>query len=144
MGSVPGRNEIGALFRKLDLLAEAQQIAEETVQSAEAGSYDLGIAYQRLATVYADQGDYPKALEYYQKDLDIAIASVGEQHMSVGETYNNTATVYVNQGDYPKALEYYQKALDITIASVGEQHMSVGTTYNNMANVYVNQGDYPK
>jgi tetratricopeptide (TPR) repeat protein len=50
--------------------------------------------------------------------LGITIASVGEQHVSVGQTYNNMALVYADQGDYPKALEYYQKALGITIASV--------------------------
>ena len=120
--SVSGRIEISALFRKLDLLAEAQQIAEEAVQSAEAGSYDLGVAGTNLATVYSKQGDYPKALEYYQKALDIKVASVGEQHMSVGNTYKNMANVYRKQGDYPKALEYYQKALDISRQTHGERY----------------------
>jgi tetratricopeptide (TPR) repeat protein len=75
-----------------------------------------------MASVYDNQGEYSKALEYYAKSLAIYQATLGEQHPSTATTYHGMASVYDKQGEYSKALEYYAKSLAIYQATLGEQH----------------------
>ena len=55
------------------------------------------------AFLYNRQGQYEKALEYYQKDLDITIRVVGHQHKDVATTNHNIAEVKEAQGDLDEA-----------------------------------------
>ena len=96
------------------------------------------------ASVLEGQGDYPKALEYYEKARKIREAVLGPEHPDTAQTYNNLAGVYYAMGDYLKALEYYEKTQKINEAVNGPEHPSTATTYNNLAEVYRAMGDYPK
>ena len=78
-----------------------------------------------MGLVYKKQGDYPRALEYYQMCLDIESGTLGKDHPSVAQTYNNMGAVYYHQADYPRALEYYQMALDIWSGTLGKDHPSI-------------------
>ena len=75
-----------------------------------------------MAVVYKAQGDYEKALEYYDKALKVRERVLGSGHPSTATTYNNMAGVYQAQGDYEKALEYYEKALTVFMAKLGANH----------------------
>jgi tetratricopeptide (TPR) repeat protein len=66
-----------------------------------------------------------KALEYFQKGLDIQLKALGPAHPSVGTAFKGMAIVYYKQGDCAKAVEYFQKALDITLKALGPAHPSV-------------------
>ena len=100
--------------------------------------------FNNIAGVYHTQGNYEKALEYYEKALVIQEKVLGKEHPNTAATYNNIAVVYKKQGNYEKALEYYEKALVIKEKVLGEEHPSTATTYNNMAGVYDDQGRYEK
>ena len=65
--------------------------------------------------------DYPKALEYYKKALDIRKIVLDEEHPDTATSYNNIGSVYYSLGDNPKALEYLQKALDISKIVLGDE-----------------------
>ena len=67
---------------------------------------DTATTYNNIAGVYARQGDYSKALEWYQKALAINEQGLGKDHPDTASTYNNIASVYDRQGDYPQALEW--------------------------------------
>ena len=110
----------------------------------EAFLQSVSVLLNNMAGVYQEQGDYEKALEYYEKDLEISERVLGSDHPSTATTYNNMAGVYKEQGDYEKALEYYEKDLEISERTLGNDHPSTATTYNNMAGVYKAQGDYKK
>ena len=75
-----------------------------------------------MALVYSAQGDYAKALEYYEKDLEISERVLGSDHPDTATTYNNMANVYHVQGDFAKALEYYEKALIVFLEKLGKNH----------------------
>jgi len=64
------------------------------------------MTYNNIALVYDNQGEYPKALEWFQKALAICEKVLGKEHPDTAMTYNNIAMVYNNQGDYTKALEW--------------------------------------
>ena len=46
-----------------------------------------------MAWVYRSQGDYTKALEYYEKSLEIRLAKLGADHPSTKKTQSNIETV---------------------------------------------------
>ncbi len=55
------------------------------------------------------KGNYPQALQYYFKALEINERLKDKN--GIAKTLGNIGLVYYNQGDYPKALDYYFKAL---------------------------------
>ena len=65
-----------------------------------------------IGLVYDSWGQYPKALEYYERSL--AITRKLRDVKVEGVTLNNIGLVYKSWGQYPKALEYYEKSLAIT------------------------------
>ena len=87
---------------------------------------------------------YDKALEYYQKALEIRKQVLGESHPDVALSYNNIGVVYDAQGYYDRALEYHQQSLEIRKQVLGESHPDVALSYNNIGVVYYAQGDYDR
>jgi tetratricopeptide (TPR) repeat protein len=75
-----------------------------------------------MAIVYRQQGDYPKALEYYQKALDIYIPSVGEQHVEVAKIFQGMAGTFEKQDNRSDALQFYRKAMEIYRQSHGDRY----------------------
>ena len=88
-----------------------------------------------MATVYYSKGEDDKALEYYNKDLVITLATLGADHPSTAGTYNNMGAVYNNKGEYDKALEYYNKALEIRLATLGADHPNTKLVQENVAKI---------
>lgn len=87
--------------------------------------------------------DYNRALQYFYRALDSAIAQEGEKGMNVALNYNQIGLVYSSQGDYSASLEMYQKSLKIRMFIFGDSHPLVAVCYNNMGLVYHDQGYYP-
>ncbi|MEZ4687766.1 MAG: tetratricopeptide repeat protein [Bacteroidia bacterium] len=59
-----------------------------------------------IGLIYNDQGNYPRALEYYQNSLAIK-EELGDQKGIAGGLVN-IGIIYYGQGNYPRALEYYK------------------------------------
>lgn len=79
-----------------------------------------------IGNSYFDQENYPKAIEYYQKAINI------DPNQST--PYNNIGAAYSRMDNYDKAFEYYKKALAIDPNDPVRQ--------NNMGDIYYNRGDY--
>jgi len=97
-----------------------------------------------MAGVYKDQGDYDKAMEFFEKARVIKENVLGMDHPDTAITYNNMARMYHDQDDYEKALAFYEKSLIIREKMLGENHTDTAATYYNMAGVYKDQGDYER
>ena len=61
--------------------------------------------------MYSDWGQYDKALEYYEKSLELS-RKLGDVK-GEGNTLNNLGNVYKDWGQYTKAVEYYEKSLEL-------------------------------
>ena len=84
------------------------------------------------------RGDYPKALDYYSRSLELD-EQIGDQK-GISASLNNIGLIYVNQGDYPKALSYYTRSLKID-EQIGDQK-GIAQSLNNIGIIYNNLGDY--
>ena len=74
-------------------------------------------------------GEYSKALESYNRSLEIKKIGLPPNHPSLATSYNNIGLVYDNMGEYSKALEYYEKDLEITKKALPPNHPDVATSY---------------
>lgn len=88
--------------------------------------------------------EYDRALEHFQKALDIYVKTFGVEHPKVAASYNNIGMVYGHMGNYKKALEYFQKSLTIALKVLGEGHPDVAFCYNSIGVVCNDMGDYEK
>lgn len=86
--------------------------------------------------------DYHKAMNYYQKALDIALDIYGEYHPEVANEYNNIGCIYEMYDDYEKSQEYNERALKIQLETLGENHIELITTYSNLGVLYTKIGKY--
>ena len=87
-----------------------------------------GGAYGSLGNVYALLGDYRKAIEYHEKNLNIAI-EIGDRG-GEGGGYGCIGNAYRLLGDYQKAIEYHEKQLKIAI-EIGDREEE-GRAYHNI------------
>ena len=77
-----------------------------------------GRVYCDLGQLYDSLGQHDKAVELYQKWLNIAL-EVGDRG-GEGNAYGNLATVYNYLGQHDKAVEFYRKCLNIAL-EVGDR-----------------------
>ncbi|MDP8202236.1 MAG: tetratricopeptide repeat protein [Candidatus Tenebribacter burtonii] len=86
-------------------------------------SCDPSVNYFKKGNEYAEDGKYDKALEFYQKALDI--------NPSLASVYYKMGIVYNDMKKYNEALECYEKTIEIN-----PDH---AYAYNNMGYIYGNQ-----
>ena len=99
----------------------------------------MASSYNNLGNIYSEQSDYVKALQHYQKALDL-IESSNKQKAS--KYYNNIGSIYLIQGIHPKALEQFRKAL--ALSEELNDREGIGVAYNNIGVIYDNAGDTTK
>lgn len=99
-------------------------------------------AYHEIGETLRNLCDYPKALEYNMKALEIRKKILGEKHVDTAESYNDTGLVYIFQGHYDKASELFQKAKAICEEVVGTNHPSMAESYSNIGMLLTKQEDY--
>jgi len=90
-----------------------------------------------LGSVYARKGEWDRAIEFYEKDLEIS-ERVGDIH-GMAATYSNLGLVYADKEDWDRAIEFYQQSLE-TEERVGDIH-GMAQTYGNLGSYYQAQGE---
>ncbi len=92
-----------------------------------------------LGTIVHKLGEYEKAIEYYEKSLEIS-EKLGNVH-AIALTYNNLGSVYDDKGDYEKAIEYYGR--NLKLEKLGDVRL-MAQTYGNLGLEYYRTGAYEK
>jgi len=100
--------------------------------------------FNQLGYINTDQGELSKALEYYEKSLEVKRKTLPANHPSLANSYNNIGLVYYKMGEYSKAFEYYEKDLEIMKKTLPANHPSLANSYNNIGLVYNSMGEYSK
>ena len=138
-----GWYRLGQVLWKIGESAKAEQVydillKQETEESAKAP------IYHQLGLMRDEQGEFPQAIRYYEKSIEIQEKQVPRNDLSLAMSYNNIGSVYYSMGDYPKALSSYENALTIQQQSLSPTDPYLAAFINNIGSVYDSMGDYPK
>ena len=90
-----------------------------------------------LVSFFKNQGDYVRALEYYQRSLRLKEELGQEEKMAT--SLNNIGNIYYFLDEVDKALEYMQRGLDLSEATKNEYQIS--SALNNIGLIYLKKGD---
>ena len=108
-----------------DVLNILQRIQEETTS--------IATIYNNIGYDYFLQINYPEALVFLKKSLQMRINLLGAQNKFVAESYNNIGNVYYMQQEYEKALDCYSKGIDIHHNATDKDFLSMAVLYHNYA-----------
>jgi tetratricopeptide (TPR) repeat protein len=108
--------------------ADVKGVLEESLDFSE-DEKTIADIYYDLGSIVCRLGEWDKAIEYYEKDLEI-FKKLGDLH-GIAQTYNNLGLVYDSKGEWDKAIEYYEKSLEIK-EKLGDK-LNLMNVYNNLA-----------
>jgi tetratricopeptide (TPR) repeat protein len=94
--------------------------------------------------IFVHFAEYDKALDFYERCLDIRNKTLGTMHPDVAYSINSIGNVLRRKGEYDKALVFFQKGLEIRILLYGAEHLSVAKSKNNIANALSDLGNLEK
>ncbi len=105
---------------------------EENIPNCKAKTWNI------IGLVYADLGNYDKALEFYNKAYETHSALGDSAEMA--SVTGNIGIIYRKLGNYTMALEFYNKALK-THSELGDCSR-IALVTGNIGSVYQNLGSY--
>jgi tetratricopeptide (TPR) repeat protein len=97
-----------------------------------------------MGKVFAHFADYGKALEFYQKCLDIWQKTIGAEHPKADMLYNDIGKVLRHKGQYDEALGFTKKSLDIRVETFGAEHHSVADSLHNIGVILTDKQEYDR
>lgn len=113
-------------------------------------------AFNNLGIAYSDWGQYAKAVEYYEKGLEISTKLGGLGLKQEGIVLNHLGNTYRHLGQFQKAEEHHQKSLAIMrkfkdrkgeaqcLLSLGQLYEDLGQCNKAMACCYRSLATYRK
>ena len=126
---------------------EAGRIKELRINYVQAEQhFSKAAALQPYNSTYLDaygsildvQGEYNKAIKYYELALQLDLNTYGLGHPEVATSRNNVGAAYMRLGQYDKAIEYLKLALQPEL----QGHPEFVTAHNNLALAYSSLRQY--
>ncbi len=108
----------------LDLLEKKLAIEKNKLKNEE----KTADTYNTIGQLYYKLGKYEKALEFYNKALDILdikLKTIGEIHSDTAITILNIGTVYYQKKQYEHAYENIEKAINIFKQTLPADHPKI-------------------
>ncbi len=135
--SVVSREAIGELMAPvIDMIANDSTLARWP-EAAE--------CYQFLARYHwAIKADYLKAIEAYNKSLEICQEIGDSARYTMMATMADLSQVYSNQEQFNQAVRYAQNALSLSEQLFGADHSENAPRYYNLGFIYYRKGHYDK
>lgn len=84
--------------------------------------------YNKIGTLYYEEGNFRQSLNYFSKALSLLDTSVASNNFLLVNYYNNIAATYKKLGRYQEALTTYQRMLPYRINQDGLMH-NIATVY---------------
>ena len=73
-----------------------------------------------------------KAIEWYEKTLEVRLKIFGPENLGVAFSYNSLGASHQSKGEYAQAIGYFQKAMAIYLKLLGNEHPAVADSYSNI------------
>ncbi|WP_166386911.1 CHAT domain-containing protein [Polaribacter sp. 11A2H] len=93
------------------------------------GERFLTSTYQFIAIVYRSKGEDNKALQYFNKSLNISLNYYKENHPITSDIISGIASIYTNKADFENGIIFEKRALNNYINVYGEKHPKVSNSY---------------
>ena len=100
----------------------------------------VAASFVSLGNAYYALGQYEKAIDYYQRSLDLSKKINDRQ--GEANSLGNLGVVYQSLGQYKKAIDYHQKSLDIK-KEISDRQGEVASL-GNLGNAYYSLEQYQK
>ncbi|CAF1239386.1 unnamed protein product [Adineta steineri] len=134
---------LGGLLIEIGQFNKAEELynvlLEQTSDESEKQHY-----YNQLGGVHWSQGDYEKAIWYFEQRAEIHQKTLPSNHPKLATSYNNIGNVYDSMGEYSKALSFHEKALEIQEKAVPLNPPDLATSYYNIGSMHNKMGEYLK
>ncbi|MFC0603117.1 ATP-binding protein [Winogradskyella pulchriflava] len=98
-------------------------------------------AYNLMGIISRESGNFPKALEYYEKSNFYA-KKIKNGFINEVYSINNKAYVYRQMGEFEKAIELYESLLELRPKYENEDPTFYPTILTNIAATELESGDY--
>lgn len=133
-------NKIGSASYKVEqhiaknYWSKALELASEILKKNRTPFYleQLSTAYNGLGIISRRTGNYPQALDFYQKCIKINEELKNNENL--GYTYMNIGVIYRDLKDYDKAIFYYDKSLKIRLKE--DNQIALSDAYNSFGILY--------
>lgn len=125
--------------------------------------YCEAMSLSNIGSVFRGQGEYEKALSYYEKAMNIltgsgksskehqtskmehpsclsAVGGAAKDYKIIASLFNKIGVVYDDMGNFETALSFYQKALN-TSKKIKDKHI-MAAALGNIGIIYDNRGNY--
>ena len=99
-------------------------------------------SYNSIGCIYDAQGQYDRALEFYEKAMHIWKRIYGDDHLNLAASFNNLACVYAELHQYSRAVDFNHRALTIRERTLPANHADLGASHNNLGELYRRLGQY--
>lgn len=127
------------MYRMQSKFEEALNIYQELLdyQISKYGEkyYRNAYIYNNIGRVYEETGDTVRALEQYQKAIEM-LNNAGKQGGWIWEIYQNICIIYLKNGDADKAWDYIKRAKRIVEDIYGKESRHLIYVYNSMSGVW--------
>jgi tetratricopeptide (TPR) repeat protein len=107
-------------------------------------SHEMAGSHKFMAEFYIGGEEYDKAIEHYEKGLDIFLNIYGEEHLEVASVYNLIGIAYRSKNSSERAIENYEHSLEIRLKVLGSDHIEVSNCYYNIATALTDLKEYSK
>ena len=141
------RNSLQALAITLaqqGRLREAAGMTERSLELAReiAGEQSTLVAgaYNELAGIYQDLGDYARSADYYLKAIDLSAELEGEGSMAYAVRLNNFATLEEARGDLESAESLYRRSLKVRRDVLGADSIEALHAEANLGRLLMRMG----
>ncbi|CAF1385832.1 unnamed protein product [Adineta steineri] len=138
-----GWQRLGKLLLNIGQFSKAEELYKVLLEQT-SDEDDKQHYYNQLGLVHLHQGDYKKAIWYYEQGLEIQQEIRPSNHPDLAISYGNIGLVYINMGEYSKALLSYEKTLEIQQKTLPSNHLLLATSYNNIGSMYNKMREYSK
>ncbi|CAF1158498.1 unnamed protein product [Adineta steineri] len=142
-GGGNGWEALGNLLLTIGQFNKAEELYNVLLEQT-SDENEKALYYHQLGYVKDDQGDYKKAIRYYEQALEIYQKALPSNHRHLATLFNNIGSVYYQMGEYSKALSFYEQALEIDQETLPPNLPNLATSYSRIGSVYDNMGEYLK
>ena len=139
-------SNIANFYRKAGAFDEALKIQQKVVvyhDTAPKINYSTYVNHMdNLAMIHHQMGNYPQAIQFYEKAIEIALKHLKPHHPELGRAYNNLSWTYKEKREFEKALELSFIALKNAEVNYGKTHSQYSSRFRDLGDLYHDMGQY--